>query len=66
MIVELFDSVAGAAIHVNPAYVVTLRPSPTDPLNETIVTLEGGERIRVRGDHEDVAERLAANAESRP
>jgi hypothetical protein len=66
MIVELFDSVTGAAVHINPAYVVTMRPSPTDPLNETIVTLEGGEKVRVRGDHEDVAGRLAAIGAYKP
>lgn len=62
MIVELFDSVAGAPVYVNPAYVVTMRPDPDDPLNMTVLKLEGGETIRARGAHEEVATKLGRRA----
>ena len=54
MIVEFTDSVAGTAVYINPAYVVTLRPDPESPLNVT-----NGAPIRVRGEHREVANKLA-------
>ncbi len=58
MIVHLVDSVTGTAIYINPEFVVTFRPDPSDPLHVTIVKLSDGESIRVRGAHEEVAEKL--------
>ena len=59
MIVQLMDSVAGTAVYINPAYVVTLRPDPADPEKVTQVKLRDGETIRVQGEHQDVADKLA-------
>jgi hypothetical protein len=62
MIVPFMDSVAGTAVYVNPAYVVTLRPDPADPTHVSIVKLRDGEAIRVRGEHKEVADKLARAA----
>jgi len=59
MIVQLTDSVAGTSVYINPRYVVTLRPDPADPTKVTLVKLEDGETIRVRGEHAAVADKLA-------
>jgi hypothetical protein len=59
MIVEFMDSVAGTAVYLNPAYVVSLRPDPGDPTRVTMVKLSDGESIRVVGDHQEVADKLA-------
>jgi hypothetical protein len=59
MIVEFKDSVTGTAVYINPAYVVTLRPDPAEPLHITLVKLNDGETIHVRGEHTDVADKLA-------
>ena len=59
MIVNFMDSVAGTAVYINPAYVVTLRPDPADPHGITMVKLSDGESIRVRGEHQEVADKLA-------
>ena len=59
MIVQLMDSVAGTAVYINPAYVVTLRPDPAAPEKITMIKLQDGESIRVRGEHQEVAEKLA-------
>jgi hypothetical protein len=61
MIVEFTDSVAGTPVYINPDYVVTLRPDPADPTHITMVKLKDGESIRVHGDHQEVADRLARN-----
>jgi hypothetical protein len=58
MIVQFMDSVTGAAVYVNPAYVVTLRPDPADPDDVSILTVRDGETFRVKGDHQKVAEKL--------
>ena len=58
MIVELTDSVTGTAVHINPDYVLSLRPDPVDPLNVSIVKLSDGESLRVRGEHRTLADRL--------
>jgi hypothetical protein len=60
MIAEFIDSVAGTAVYINPTYVVTLRPDPADPGGVTLVKLEDGETIRVRGDHREVADKLTS------
>lgn len=62
MIVQLKDSVAGTAVYINPEYVVALRPDPVDPTRVTTVKLSDGESIRVVGDHEQIADRLARAA----
>jgi hypothetical protein len=59
MIVQFVDTAAGAAVYINPAYVVTLRPDPADPDHVSIIMLRGGESIRVKGDHREVADKLA-------
>jgi len=46
-------------VYINPAYVVTLRPDPADPDHVSIVKVRDGEAIRVRGDHREVADKLA-------
>ena len=61
MIVPFVDSVAGTSIYINPTYVVTFRPDPNDPTHVTMVKLSDGEMIRVRGDHREVADKLARN-----
>jgi hypothetical protein len=59
MILQFNDSVAGTAVYINPDYVVSLRPDPSDPTRVTMVKLEDGETIRVQGDHREVADKLA-------
>jgi hypothetical protein len=59
MVVQLTDTVTGTAAYINPAYVVSLRPDPADPDHVSIVRLRDGESIRVKGDHREVAEKLA-------
>ena len=58
MIAEFTDSVTGTAVYINPDYVLSLRPDPTDPLNVSIVKLNDGESVRVRGAHDEVATKL--------
>jgi hypothetical protein len=62
MIVPFTDSVTGTAVYINPVYVVALRPDPVDPDHITTVRLQDGESVQVRGDHEEVAEKLARAA----
>jgi hypothetical protein len=59
MIVQLTDSVTGTPVYLNPAYVVSLRPEPADPTRVSLVKLRDGESIRVLGDHQAVADKLA-------
>jgi len=59
MLVPFMDSVAGAAVYLNPEYVVSLRPDPGDPTRVSLVKLRDGETIRLVGDHREVAEKLA-------
>lgn len=58
MNVPFVDSVTGTSVYLNPRFVVSLRPDPTDPDHITMVKLEDGESIRVRGDPEEVADKL--------
>jgi hypothetical protein len=60
VIVEFIDSVVGTKVYINPAFVVTMRPDPSDPLNVTLIKLNDGETIRVRGGHDEVARKLRA------
>lgn len=59
MLVPFMDSVAGAAVYLNPEYIVSLRPDPGDPTRVSLVKLRDGESIRLVGDHREVAEKLA-------
>jgi hypothetical protein len=59
MIVPFVDSVSGTAVYINPDYVVALRPDPAALDRISIVKLRDGESIRVQGDHQDVADKLA-------
>jgi uncharacterized protein YlzI (FlbEa/FlbD family) len=59
MIVPFVDSVTGVAVYINPDFVMTMRPDPEEPTSVTIVKLSDGESIRVRGEHQEVADRLA-------
>jgi hypothetical protein len=62
MIVQFFDTVTATPVYINPAYVVSLRPDPADPDHISILMLRNGESIRVKGDHRDVADKLARAA----
>jgi hypothetical protein len=59
MIVQLTDIATGTAAYLNPDYVVSLRPDPADPDHVSILRLRDGEFIRVKGDHREVADKLA-------
>jgi len=59
MIVEFIDAVIGTPVYINPTFVVSMRPDPEDPLSVTIVKLQDGETLRVRGEHREVADKLA-------
>ena len=59
MIVQFTDTATGTAAYINPTYVVTLRPDPADPDHISIVRLRDGESIRVKGEHREVADKLA-------
>jgi hypothetical protein len=58
MIVQFFDTDAGATVYINPEYVVTLRPDPAEPERVSIVKLRDGESFRVQGTHVEVAAKL--------
>ena len=58
MIVQFMDSVAGTPVYVNPDYVVSVRPDPADPDLISLVTIRDKDSIRVRGDHNEVADKL--------
>jgi hypothetical protein len=62
MIVQFVDTATGTPAYFNPAYVVSLRPDPADPDHVSIVRLRDGESIRVKGDHREVADKLARAA----
>ena len=59
MIAQFFDATTGTAVYINPSYVVSMRPDPEDPLGTTLVKLQDGETLRVRGDHQEVADKLS-------
>ena len=62
MIVQLYDTVTSTPVYINPTYVVSLRPDPADPDHVNIVMLRNGESIRARGEHREVADKLARAA----
>jgi hypothetical protein len=49
-------------VYFNPEYVVSVRPDPENPDHSTLVKLKDGEYLRVRGEHTDVAKKLASRA----
>jgi hypothetical protein len=59
MIAQFIDTSVGTPVYVNPTYVVTLRPDPVDPDHVSIIRLQDGESIRLKGDHREVADKLA-------
>jgi hypothetical protein len=59
VIVQSMDSGTGTAVYINPAFVVSLRPDPEDPTRVSLLKLSDGEAIRVRGEHTEVADKLA-------
>jgi hypothetical protein len=59
MVVQFTDIATGTAAYLNPAFVTTVRPDPADPDHVSIVRLRDGESIRVKGDHREVADKLA-------
>ena len=59
MVVRFTDIATGTAAYLNPAFVTTVRPDPADPDHVSIVRLRDGESIRVKGDHREVADKLA-------
>lgn len=59
MIVQFMDSVAGTAVYINLTYIVTRRPDLAEPDHVSIVKVRDVESIRVRGDHREVADKLA-------
>jgi hypothetical protein len=59
MIVPFFEATSGVAIYINPAFVVSLRPDPSDPERISIVKLSDGETVHIRGGHDAIAERLS-------
>jgi hypothetical protein len=58
MVVELYDTVTGTPVYVNPDLVLTMRPDPEEPLEVTDIKLRDGEMLRVRGGHDEVAAKL--------
>ena len=62
MIIPFTDSIGATPIYINPRYVLSVRPDPTDPNRITLVKLEDGETIRLQGAHSEVAERRAKAA----
>ncbi len=63
MVVRFVDDNTGTPIYINPEYVMSLRPDPVKMESGSIITLGNGETIRVEGDHEEVAARLARTPE---
>lgn len=59
MIVPFVDSVSGTPVYINPDYVVALRPDPAALDRISVIKLRDGESIRVQGDHQEVADKLA-------
>ena len=42
MLAQLNDQVAGTAVYINPAYVVSVRPEPSDPDHVSVLKLRDG------------------------
>ncbi len=63
MIVRFVDGNTGTPIYINPEYVMSLRPDPAKIESGSLIKLRDGESIRVEGDHEEVAAKLARTPE---
>jgi hypothetical protein len=59
MIVQFIDASIGTIVYINPDYVMSVRPDPTDPDHVSLIRLRDGESIRVKGDHRETAAKLA-------
>jgi hypothetical protein len=59
MVVPFFEASSGAAIYINPTFVISLRPDPGEPEHRSIVKLSDGETLHIRGDHHEIAARLS-------
>jgi hypothetical protein len=62
MIQQFVDANIGTPVYINPAYVMSIRPDPTDPDHISQVQLRTGETLRLRGDHREVAAMLTRAA----
>ena len=59
MIVQFIDASIGTTVYINPDYVMSVRPDPTDPDHVSLIRLRDGESIGVKGDHRETAAKLA-------
>jgi hypothetical protein len=59
MIAQFIDMNIGTTVYINPDYVMSLRPDPVDPDHVSLILLRNGETVRVKGDHREVAAKLA-------
>jgi hypothetical protein len=62
MIIAFAEAASGVPVYINPTFVVSLRPDPSDPDQTTVVRLSDGETLRLRGGHDEVAGRLSRTA----
>jgi len=60
--VQFIDRVTGAAVYINPEYVMSIRPHPADPDNASIVKIRDGETIEVKYSHTEVVRKLLRRA----
>jgi hypothetical protein len=58
MIRQFIDANIGTVVYINPVYVMSIRPDPTDPDHISLIQLRTGESLRVKGDHREVAAKL--------
>ena len=62
MVIQFIDANASVPVYLNPAFVVAVRPDPAEPDTLSLVKVQDGETIRVRGEHREVANKLTAMA----
>ena len=60
--VQFHDRITGATVYVNPEYVVSIRPDPSNPDTASIIKLRDSETNHVHGSHADVVSRLVRRA----
>jgi len=58
MIVQFTDGAVGTPVYINPDYVISVRPEPSEPERFSVVKLKDGETLRVLGDHREVFSKL--------
>jgi len=58
MIISFIDAVTGAPVYINPSFVISLRPDPERPADDSVIKLSDGEALRVHGEHREVADKL--------